>query len=647
MSVNNNPQELVKVVDGLMDELDQLAASPLTKSSELFGRALDTLALVIQPQASAVFLLGPDRLPINATSSESIESYFSSWPTAAAELADGQPGWCQQVSQQSASLGFALKSAGTTQGVMVAKVAPNQRTKSTLSLMQAIADLSSRHIELQLTQATLDKVDFLSQVNEFSLGCLSSVDEREIGKVIVNDVRNLMACERVQYFRAAGNRLDLAAVSSVAVFEKRTEVLRCSTQLAKLTHRRNSPLLSSQPPDDRNIQAAVATYRELSGLPFFALFPLQARFRHRKPTRSGGVLLVEYAEPPNYFEFVRAAKIVVPQSSLAIFNAKKVSSIPFHRLLMFLGDRLNLGSLTKLLLGVGIPLALLLMTMLIRTDFKIRMNGVLRPVTEQLVFSPHDAFVDEVLIEHGEAVDAGELLLKLRSPALNLELEETIGEIKKLTEFKAAKNMALNQAPTRNADDSALPAKLASEIADLEFQISSLVDKQSYVQRRIDELSIYAPIAGKVVTWNVKKLLQEKPVRWGDPLLKIADEASDWELRFKASEKKIGYVLQANSNQNKTASPADPSALTPMKVIYFFQSNPEQKFSTVIRSAASSTELDTEVGPSVAVYCDVDDEQQLKRHGAKVVGDVVCGKRSIAYVWTYELMDAIRRQFVW
>jgi len=37
----------------------------------------------------------------------------------------------------------------------------------------------------------------------------------------------------------------------------------------------------------------------------------------------------------------------------------------------------------------------------------------------------------------------------------------------------------------------------------------------------------------------------------------------------------------------------------------------------------------------------------VRRHGAKVIADVHCGRRSIGYVWFHELVDSLRRRFVW
>ncbi len=637
MSIRNNSSELVTVIDSLMNELDHLAASPETNCNELFERVSDTVDAILQPDAFAIFVLGPNGVFYNASRNQhSIESFFPG-QNVIAELDASPEGLITTEKGQNTIMALGLRSKLQQEGLLVVSTEMEQPCSVVRAVMKAIAELLGRYVSRQLDPTTHQ--DYLKRVHEFSLGCMSTLDARELAKVICNDSRLLFACERVQLYQIASGRVVLAAVSSVAVFEKRTALLRCSKKIATVSVRQKKPILSWQGSNDPGLQSALEEYQELSQMPFFAFFPLQVNLHGRKRNGPLGVLLAEFCEQPLFFDFVRTANVVVPQASLALSNAQTVSSIPLYKTMLFFGRALNLKRLSRAMLFFLLPCALLVSALVVRTDFKVRMNGTLRAVDERLVFSPHDAFVKNVLVEHGESVTQGQLLVELRSPDLEFQREEAIAEIQKLKKFKAAKEIALNQATTGNTSDRSTQATLASEIADIEFQINANEDKREHAARRIDELNIFSPISGRVVTWNVQKLLHEKPVRWGDPLLKVANEQSEWELRFKASEKKIGYILDATHSTE--GRPGEP------KVEYFFQSNPDQKYWTSIKKMAESTEMDGEVGPSVAINCDIDPRQVLKRHGAKVVGDVICGKRPIGYVWTYELVDAIRRQFVW
>ena len=137
----------------------------------------------------------------------------------------------------------------------------------------------------------------------------------------------------------------------------------------------------------------------------------------------------------------------------------------------------------------------------------------------------------------------------------------------------------------------------------------------------------------------MQKLLFERPVHWGDTLLKVADENQQWQLQFLAPEKSMGYVLDA--------AKADDQGIRGLNVEYFFSSRPDQQYEAKISDAGKSTERDVSNALGVRVICEVAPEQNLQRHGAQVTGDIYCGKRSVAFVWTHELVDAIRRHLVW
>jgi len=101
----------------------------------------------------------------------------------------------------------------------------------------------------------------------------------------------------------------------------------------------------------------------------------------------------------------------------------------------------------------------------------------------------------------------------------------------------------------------------------------------------------------------------------------------------------MGYILDAAEENTH--------GIEGLNVEYFFGSRPNQSFEVAISNAGKSTEIGRAHELGVRIICGVSPEQELQRHGAQVTGDVQCGKRSIAFVWTHELVDAIRRHFVW
>ena len=646
MSQKEIPKEIVKAVDSLINELDRLARDPLTNSQEFFGQVGETIETVLAPNQQGIFFRAADNHFLNCDESgASLEQMIPAWKLAIEQLEGSKADHLTDKQGSETRILFGIfdqqkapadRSNTNFDGVIVVQIDSNLASQSTISILRAVAKLSGLFLSKRVEAG--NHQDLMRRYADFSMGCLSSTQTKRLAHIICNDARLLFECERLQIFEKTGSGLVLRAVSSVAIFEKRSALLRSATKIANSAFKLRRPVISSQDTQDQRLQADIEDYESKSQLPFFICFPLQLTTQQGKTTHRVGVLLAEFTQAPRLLEFSRTANVVVPQATLALSNARKISSIPFQSLFFWLCTNFKLQNVARIAMFALVPLALVLATLIIQIDFKVRISGKLQAVNERQVFAPRDAFISEVLVDQGQEVAKGDLLVLLRSPELELQVEEAAGEIKKLEKYQLAKEITLNQASSGNSADAATMAQLASEIADLEYQIQAKKEEHEFSLRRIKELEVLAPIDGKVVTWQAKRKLIGKPIRWGDSLMKLADENSDWELRFNADEKKVGYILDAIRNHER---PEDVS------VSYFLHSDPKQKYSTRIRQIGNSTEMKSDVGHAVSIDATVSDEQLIRRHGAQVSGDIDCGKRSIAYVWTYEVIDAIRRKFVW
>ena len=50
---------------------------------------------------------------------------------------------------------------------------------------------------------------------------------------------------------------------------------------------------------------------------------------------------------------------------------------------------------------------------------------------------------------------------------------------------------------------------------------------------------------GVVTTWDVEKLLRNRPVKTGQAVLNVADGSGEWEVELKMSEDRMGYMAKA------------------------------------------------------------------------------------------------------
>ena len=138
---------------------------------------------------------------------------------------------------------------------------------------------------------------------------------------------------------------------------------------------------------------------------------------------------------------------------------------------------------------------------------------------QKSIFTEVDGEVQEVLVEHGDLVKKGQVLLVLRSPALEADIASVNGEYdKNLAKREAIERasssndkLPLNERRQRAVDRQ----KVLETLKNLQQQLDLLQEKQS-------KLQIRSPIDGRVVTWNPRDQLLHRPVRSGQSLLEIA-----------------------------------------------------------------------------------------------------------------------------
>lgn len=638
MNASEKSKNLLQTLDALLVELTGLAQTPDTDSDELFRQGVDILRLLFQPDAASVFLFGTNGLRMSVVpDSPEFHELFSDSNGYLEQIVSSKEACTFKDSQDRTIVSFAVRAHQEPEGVLVLRTKPGGFLDLHKSVVQKIGNILNAHLNSRFAQSQLG--GSAAQLKQFSLSCMSTLIHNELVELLANDVRFVLAAERTQYFETCGSQCKLLAVSSVSQFEDRTSLLQSSKALAMEVSRLGTAIASTSANFSSNLGALLKDYEEKSGFPFVVLFPIfEPTDPQNEPGKPAGVLLIEYTSAPPCTELVQSSNVVVPQMEKALQNAAAFSSFPMHRAWLGLHRRMRSKGLRK----SGIALALLVLLMLLsffwKVDFKVRMYGSLHTANERKVFSPRDAFVQRVLVSHGERVEKGQRLVDLRSPELQQLLDEVDGEIAKLKNLKSSKRVVLNQTTTGKNVDRYDSLRLAGEIAELDLRIEAQNEKRDFVLAEIEELVVHAPISGTVVTWDLQKLLHEKPVQWGETLLKIAAEDEKWELRFLAPEKSMGYVHEARNRQTVNANG--------LSVDYFFNSRPEDKFSTRTEVVGNATENDSKNGLGVRVICEIDPKQELQRHGAQVTGDIHCGKRSVAFIWTHELIDTIRRHLV-
>ncbi len=280
---------------------------------------------------------------------------------------------------------------------------------------------------------------------------------------------------------------------------------------------------------------------------------------------------------------------------------------------------------------LGIVTGILLALLIIPSGLDMEAHGELLPVDRANVFARTDGIVEEVHVSHGESVSSGQLLVTMSDADVDSELIRLNGERNATAARLRAVRATLlsNRGQSRNERD-----QFAAELGQLERTLDGLQTRLAIHQQTVDTLQVDSPRDGIVQTWDVRKLLINRPVRRGQMLMTVADPSGSWELEIRMPGHRMGHLQQAQKAHGDD-----------LPVEFVLASEPGQRFPGHIRQVHDRAEVHDETGHTVLISVDVnrDDVGQLKP-GTQVVARVECGWRPIGYVWFHELYEFVQKQ---
>jgi multidrug resistance efflux pump len=302
------------------------------------------------------------------------------------------------------------------------------------------------------------------------------------------------------------------------------------------------------------------------------------------------------------------------------------------------GTRLFRGrTLPKTLAVIALAVAAISLRCFYPAELKLQGEGHLKPKVRKNVWAEVDGEVQEVRVEHDRKVKQGEIVLVQRSRELEKDIAAAEGELHK-------KESQLNSAQSELFDNKDLneteKTQKQRDVKEFSESIKSYQKQLKLYYEKKDKLQIRSPIDGRVVTWNVKDRLLNRPVSRGENLLEIADPTQDWELEVEMPEKRMGHIAEASS-QSKG----------PLSVTFFLATNPSKEFTGKIEEIERSAEVRGEEGNTVLVRVAFDQQELRKavsepKIGASATAKVHCGKRALGYVWFHDLVDFVRAKIL-
>ncbi len=481
-----------------------------------------------------------------------------------------------------------------------------------------------------------------------------SLDVRTTAYAITNEGRRLTEADRVSVAVRRGKRCEILAVSGLDTIDRRAEEVARMSRLAAVVTAVNEPLWHPQTDVARppQVEEVLEHYVDKSHSRTIGVLPLRPPAENdersdEQATPPIGALIVEhFKHDRDIEELARSAEAVARSSALALANALEHSSLPalpLWKCLSKLKVALGRRALPKTIAATITAVATVLGLVLIPAELRIPARGCLGPEVQQHIFAQIDGTVVEVPVAHGQMVEAGQILARMRNTDLEVEitalegLKTTIAEQMSAIHGTLLKHAGL---PTQERD------RRFGERDQLKQTADGIERQLELYRRKEEQLIVRSPRPGQVVTWHVSDLLLERPVQRGQLLMSIVDPDGEWSLELDVDESDIRHVVAAAEKraEDGLANGELDDGLGGVKVVFTVHTHPGREFEGhVIETQKTAEDRGTD-GHVVTVRVAVNKGQLPElRGGASVGARIHCGEHSIGYVWFRDLIETVQQ----
>lgn len=519
-----------------------------------------------------------------------------------------------------------------------------------------------------------------------------SLDVNEVAGVAVNDGRLLFGVDRVSLVLRRGRKSVVAAVSGQESVHPRGNLIRTMRTLAGQVIAAGEPLrydgaFDNLPPQ---LEPPLAEFIQESGARFLILVPLLEPERlikpeetsaHakpvREPRRSLGALVIEQmqsSEPSP--QLLSTLDPAVDHIAAAVFNAKTHSAIfllPLWRAIGRFVEWLRGRRLALAAAGLALLIVVSAALVLVPWPYRVDATGRLMPVIQREVFAPWDGQVVELLVQGGERVEAGQVLLQLRSDELSAELvtvENQLHEKRKLVSTLIAQRDDVARQGNRDEE-----LKLQAKAVETKVEVEGAAQQATVLKDRLARLTVRAPLAGVVTTFQAQQLLLNRPVKRGDLLLQVMDETGDWQLELEVAEHRLGRILveqqrlAAASQETKVErpEPKQPAANDPLSsptpnpksstlnppfqqlpIEYRLLTQSEASYFANLNSLATRTVTAEAQGSVIEARATLDKSRLPARAiGAEVRARIGCGTSCLGDVLFGDVIEFVQKYLWW
>jgi hypothetical protein len=625
-------------VDNFLADLERLASESIS-SDEFYAQLLEASKLAIGAECAdfwnttlsrpqLTFLYPPGKpLPTNSLLADAVDETHKA----------GAPRVVTWPGSRETTLCCPVRGAVGVVGVVTHELPPGITASADrlLELAAAVAEIANEYELRREVAAAGENARRHARLETFLLRVYSAWTVGEVARELAEEGRRLVNCDRLSVLIRSGRSWRVAAVSGVDSPSRRSEAVRRMERLVRVAAAAGETLIVGDATIEHSPQVQQAVDDYLDGTPARQLvvapcWPPNASANDAP--KCAVTVVMEQFDGTLPADRLASLQTLTNHAAMAVGRAQAVERLPFSGWLLRGRLKRSVGRAALWLAIIATVTGAAAALAFVPATLEIAAEGRFVPLTRTRVFAPMDAVVKQVLVSHGSKVSAGQPLVDLRSPELELKTEQVSGELattrKEITALETARLRATLPNEETETDVSTIAAKLAA----LRELAGSLERRLELLHREAARLIVVSPIDGEVLSWKPQDYLHDRPVERGERLLEIAATGGEWEIELDVPDRRAGHVLAAAESDE------------PLHVSYVVKSDPATRHSGSVAKLAESTQPDADGNPVVRVDVKpADAARAAPRSGMMVAAKIECGERSLGYVWFHEAWEAFQR----
>jgi hypothetical protein len=525
-----------------------------------------------------------------------------------------------------------------------------------LQFVEQMCGLASMYLaRIQEGAGDASPAEFWKELERFTLQLQRSLDVNEVTATAANDARALLKCDRVSVALKRGKKTELRAISGQDRVNRKANLVRSMEKVASRVVAMREPLIytgdiSGLAPQ---LEEPLADYIQESGSRMVMFLPLlepapmipkdeepgtRKKEHEKKPV--GCVVIEQVAQSQPKPGLEENSQVVSEHIAGALCNARNHQRIFLLGFWKFLGkctEWLHGRKLIKTLIALAVITAVGLALAYIPMNYRVEGQGRLMPTVRQEIFAPSEGEIVQVFVTSGSRVKKGDKLVRLHNDVLQAELLKTRNERIEKNKLVIALISRVDEAV--DAADRAEETKLLGQLAETRVEIVGLNDQITILEKRIKDQTVLAPLDGVISTFQLERMLTDRPVRPGEVLMEIMNDKSEPRLEIEIEEKRIGHILRAE----------DKLGTRKLYIEFVLASAPESTYEGTLDLDALSTRSrpSEEGGNVIEAFIKIDSKDLPTRiPGSDVRVKIYCGKRSMGYVFFGDVVEFVQK-YLW